>query len=356
MTDNRGSDDQRERSRSNRGIDAPVRSRSPRRSQHSPDKGSRQHHHKPRPETHRRPHSRDRSRDRHRRQPAEQAHGPAQPDDLIPRFRESQARQAEQDAAHSQRSRSRGGDRNRSPSSSRRHRSRSRSPGSSHRKRSHRERTPTRKSRDNEHEASSKKRRRHSPHHRRPESPRRHSRPHRSPTSSRADPTRPRRDSVARSPHRSDRESRRGSWDSRQADQDEHGQTSRSRTPASERRGSLPRRQGSVSHEGHPSRHDEPPKLSHARGSDNRASRPPRGAEREHLHREGSTDHPLSSRSDFEDDMGARSTHREGDRGSHSRAFHDSRGYSNSPHHRKSPSPSRGQGREPWNGSRSPHQ
>lgn len=187
------------------------RDRSPRaHRRRSPDAGSELLHRQPTEADSDRHRSRHRSPDHghdHSRRSRDDSPRRKKPaEDLIPRFREKQARTHETDDSVRRRSRSR--ERGGSPSSVKRHRSRSHSQDRQRKKKRHS--SPSRRdrdrSRDRDRDVSSRRHRRHSPHERRKRSPRPDMSPRRREDESRSS----RRRRESRSPldreHRRDRE------------------------------------------------------------------------------------------------------------------------------------------------------
>lgn len=382
MRDDGGSYESRERPRSGRGVTSSDRPGSPPHgARHSSDYAARQHH-RPRDPAHRH-RSRDRSRDYARRDRPASSRPPAEPEDLIPRYRESKARSSEARArttrgsrSHSRdRGRDRGRDRDRgglgSPSSSKRHRSRSRSRSRSvspsHRKRYKTTHSPPPRGPDQTSKpAESKRRRRHSAD-RRGASPRRHRSSHKSPTRADDGRRRSRRRSPSRSPARSEADRRRSRRDSRHHHKPEAPRSqSRNRSP---NRRSFSTRRDSQSRVGEPALAVRTATDDRSRGEGdyrpaaaNREPRPPspQAAQRDRKRGKDFSEPHHASRSDVDDDMTSRSSYRGGGGypPAHSHQSHhsnDTRGFSQSPQHsgsfHNSPSPSSyGAGRSGWSG------
>ncbi|KAH7166002.1 hypothetical protein EDB81DRAFT_269847 [Dactylonectria macrodidyma] len=341
-------DDQGERARTERGMKSSPRPASPREPRHAPDSRARHRPvNQPEPSSHRRHHSRDRSRDRGRGRDrdrdreqhplSEPTRRAAETDDLIPRYRagRDRNRDASDKPRRRSRSRSRSRDRGGRDSPSKRHRSRSASLTSSHRKRSRRDRSPRSRARDYSPESTSRKHGHYSSRDRRKSSPRRHVRSPKSP--SRVDETQSRsaRRSRSRSPLRADTGSRRTDRESRS---DKLRHQSRSRSAASERPNPLSHRTGPSSRGDYPETSSNSTR-DRAPDSERRSSQrpaPPRSpkAGRDRRHRDESLDRRHSSKSDIDEDMTSRGSHRGGYKAVYSHKSHhggDPKGYSQSP-------------------------
>ncbi|KAK5993421.1 CTD kinase subunit alpha [Cladobotryum mycophilum] len=349
MKDDGGSDENRDRARTGRGVTSSDRPGSPPHgSRHDSDHRAR---HRPsrEPAAHDRHRSRERSGHQVRQDTSASSRHPTDQGDLIPRYRDNKAR-PELDTRSSQRSRSRGRGGRDSPSSAKRHRSRSHSPSSSHRKRHKKQHSPSRRGREQGSKSDSKKRRR-SPHDWRAALRRR--RPSRKSPNQSEDTHQSRQRSLSRSPPGSEIGAEHASRDSRHQRSEVPRHTSRSRSPQSKDR------RLSSSHQGFPSRAGPPtgPAASHSKDFDRRPSQLGQGPTSPKSHRERKREDFAEppTRSDIDDDMTSRSSHRGGYNPTYSHQSHhghDHREYSKSPQHQDSyhNSPQYGSGRSGWGG------